>query len=321
MVALNKTWVDSINQTFSSNVDQAIQYREAFYALKSLFLAAGWTVVLSSNSVVANSSDNLASAANCVFGTNGSQPLAYVVLRAPAGYGNPFGVDLRVQLVANNSNADTTPQTIDIYAAWGTYSLAGTPLQNRATTAAPEQSRTAVSLIPWATATTGYFSTWRTTNGDVLICLKDSATSNFSTAIWINAEASAIGHCTAFLYASSNSTACLAGNLAAVANFRMWQEDGANGTNSLGMSANLWGMASWTNGLEGASGVLIGGEIDILANAGAGNGRFLGRLSDVRAVATAAAFNARDSLDTDTQILRCAGDILLPVTAASGSFT
>lgn len=322
MVALNKTWVDTINQPYSSNVDQAVQYRETFYALKALFLAAGWTLELSGNGTTASSSDNLPNAAACVYGTHGTQPLAYFVVRAPAGYGNPVGADLRIQVVANNSNADTTPQTVDFYAAWGTYSLSGTPLTNRATTAAAEQSRTAISIIPWATATTGYLCTWRTTAGDVLIAVKDSATSNFSSVFWVNAETSAIGHCAAFIYAVGNLTSCLSsGSLTLVTNFRQWLDDALNGSNALGMAANMWGATSWTLGLEGTSGVLVGGEIDILANAAAGNGRFLGRLSDVRAVPTAAAFNAIDSLDTDPQILRCAGDILLPVTAASGSFT
>ena len=326
MTTMVKTWTDTINQTYSSNVDQAVQYRESLYALLQLFLAAGWTLELSCNSVTANSSNNLTTAANFVYGTNGSQPLAYFVVRAPSGYGNPFnnttGGQLRICVVANNSNADTTPQTIDVYAGWGAYTLNGTPLSNRPTGPAGELSRTGVNFIPWATATTAYFSTWRTSAGDILIALKDSATSNFSTALWINAESSALSTCTASLYFANSAGAAFGSTvLGAASGWRAWVADGS-GTASAALAAptNAWAATSWTNGYEGAIGYLIGFDIDVFNNQATTQGRYLGRISDIRGCPTAVAFNDRDSTDTDAQILRCAGDILVPVTRTSGSF-
>jgi hypothetical protein len=326
MTTMVKTWTDNINQTYSSNVDQAVQYRESLYALLQLFLAAGWTLELSCNSVTANSSNNLTTAANFVYGTNGSQVLAYFVVRAPSGYGSPFNNvtagQLRICVVANNSNADTTPQTIDVYAGWGAYTLNGTPLSNRPTGPTGELSRTAVNFIPWATATTAYFSTWRTSAGDVMIALKDSATANFSTVLWINAESSALSTCTACLYFANSAAAAFASNiLGGAANWRGWIADGsATASVSLTLQCNGWSATNWTLGYEGAIGYLIGFDIDLFNNGATSTARYFGRISDIRGCPTAVAFNDRDSTDTDTQILRCAGDVLMPVTRASGSF-
>lgn len=319
MTTLNKTWVDSINQTYSSAVDQAVQYRESFFGLKQLVVAAGAVIEASSNGSVADASDNLASAADCIYGTAGSQPLAYFVARFPTGYGNPNGAQFRLLVVANNANSDTTPQTIDIYAAYGTYSLAGTPTQNRPTTAASEVSRTGITLIPWTAATTGYFSTWRTSDGDIIFAVKDSSTDLFDVAILVNAESSGIGSNTAMVYAVSGSTSLTSG-LANGSNWRAFNDSGTAIVTGFAVQNSMWGAASWTNGHEGALGYLVATEIDLMTSSAGASGRYFGRWSDVRGNPPGIAFNQRDSTDTDTQILRCAGYVMLPVTRASGAF-
>ena len=319
MAGFDLTWVDVINGAFSSSVDQAVQYREAFYTVFRVLVDAGWTVEFTSNGTVANSSNNIASAADCVFGTNGSQSLAYAVLRAPTGFGNPSGAQFRLVLVANNSNADTTPQTFDIYGSFGTYSLHGTPLSNRPVAAAAEQSRTGVNLIPWSSAQTGYISTWRNDQGAVWVGVKDGAGDEFDSGFAVVAEDTALGSNNAAFYAVSTLPFGSAA-LGTASNWRFFTDTAAAGSTTLGMESTVWAWGSWDSGANGATNEPVLRPIDLGAQATGANGRFLGTITDILACPPGCAFNADDSTDFDAQIYRCAGDIWMPVTAASGSF-
>lgn len=111
MVAPIRTWTISLNNSFSDQDDQAVQFRESCFAFKQLLIAAGWTVARSSNGATADATDNWATAADVTFGSLGNG--SWVVLRSPVGWIQD-SEQIELLFYINETNGGNTPQTAPI---------------------------------------------------------------------------------------------------------------------------------------------------------------------------------------------------------------
>lgn len=84
MPTLTRTWTNVQNQVPSDQTTQQKQGSHVLLALKTAFLAAGWTVTRSSNSVTADTSDNWSTSADVVYASSGAH--SWVCLQSPANY-------------------------------------------------------------------------------------------------------------------------------------------------------------------------------------------------------------------------------------------
>lgn len=338
MVALSKNWTTlAINQAFSSAVDQAVQYREAFYWFVEAHRLAGWTVVASSNGVVANAADNIASPADVVYG-NAAQARSWAVLQPPAAFwgyaGAPeFGF---LMVSAFNVNTDTTPQEIE--ARWvsdGTwdgaaYVVTANPTANTATypglTNTQFGSGFRTTFVPWAAPVAGYAAWWASDEGDVMFGIK--AAGEIGWRCWYMARTYTDGepqlgdglHRPTF-YGVSGVTAGGGANGTNLATTPSWIGRSSDNI-SLGAIAarsHSWNLTSWTDGADQVRG-MPATDILLFNNSSFGAARFFGRIVDIYGCAALAAQNEVQDGDADPIRLVCCrgsatGGLWLPVNA------
>lgn len=183
MVTPARTWFDDTNNLMSpaARFDQGAQYRETFLALVNIFIAAGYTPVLSTNSVNAPSAGNqILTTADVVWG-NAAQVRSWIVFQSTAAAGG--GSSFYVQLGAENTNTDVTPQDIRLRMATAAYT-------GGSTTAFPtggtgDQSvQTGTGLLTWnTTPIQGQWSAFWTSEGDIWFLTKPLGVAFFTTAI------------------------------------------------------------------------------------------------------------------------------------------
>jgi hypothetical protein len=166
MATLDKPGGNSINNVFTSAVDQRIQYREAFFNWFDTFLSANWTIVFTCDGTTASSANNLPNAAAVVIGEDGTEPISYFVMRSPDDWLGD-GLHLQVLVATNELTAETEPQAIILQATIGEFALVGTPTENIPTTPMPFLDYLGRQMIPWAGATDGNWASWWTDDGDV----------------------------------------------------------------------------------------------------------------------------------------------------------
>ncbi|MEL6188239.1 MAG: hypothetical protein AAFU79_26740, partial [Myxococcota bacterium] len=85
MVTTVDTWTTDTSRALP-NTTQPDQYQASGFQLLQDFLAAGWSVILSGNGTNAGTGNNIGSAADFVFGSDGSQPIAYFVVQCPTAF-------------------------------------------------------------------------------------------------------------------------------------------------------------------------------------------------------------------------------------------
>lgn len=312
----SRTWTISINQTFSSTVDQQIQFREACYALKALMVAAGWTVTLSSDGTTAGAADYWTSAAALEINTTGSG--AWCVLTSPGGWSSSTA---SILLYINNASADTTPQGFVVRGTNGSYTGGSVSALPTASTA-----ETAISSAPQAlghtTAVDARYATWRSSRGDVALMVKTAGAATVTNYIaltsnvdgnggglganrWWVTQVSGTSDAMSSSFMGSYSTSLSSGGAASVTTV---------------ITGGLpWSMASWTSGLD-YSGETIMGVMEIGQNS-ATTGRQLGQWIDMYSVPTALAFGVLDDSESaQTQRRVVVGDVAVYVPTASLPF-
>lgn len=304
MVTLVKTWATDINNAFSSAVNQQTQYREAVYNLHEWIQGmTGATREWSCDSVTASSADNITSTSDIVYGVDGTNILSYFVYN--------LGNDQRILVVCNETAADTTPQTIDIYFCSTSYALHGTPLSNRPVPAdaARECAVISIDIIPWASPVAGYWNAWRSSSGDLVFCVKEAST--LPAVGFIIASGTSPGnsayHKTVFGYSGTDA-------IAEVDNPAYWRSHTAPGV-AMSNAAHALSVASlitgWATGLDSASRVLYFGWV-LAGITGSPENRCNGIWEDVYARPINTVLNERDSSDTDAWILQALPPLALP---------
>lgn len=319
MVATTKTWSDTVNNGFSSAVDQRIEYREAFYALKTQFLAANWVLEWSCNSLVASAADNLPNAAAVVWGlANGTQPISYFVMRAPSStWGNCISDGpVRALVITDATTASVVPQNIAVYLSRSSYSLSGTPLTVRPVAALDETTTQSQPILSWGAAIAGSWSCWTTSDGDIYFFTKRNVDAFYSSAFMLVSPATADGTGGALnLYFFFQG---------AIGNRLTWNLIGGVGANSRGFwvsgaalsaATSLWSPAIaaslWT------AGVLTSGEMLTTSvwayGTTATNRRIHGRLVDVAGTSDTLPLSSTVTGDSDaTRLASLGGGLCLP---------
>lgn len=314
----NRTWTININQTFSSTVDQQIQFREACYALKVLMVAAGWTVTLSSDGTTAGAADNWTSAAALEVNTTGSG--AWCVLTSPGGWSSSTA---SILLYINNASADTTPQGFVVRGTNGSYTGGSVSALPTASTA-----ETAVSAAPQAlghtTAVDARYATWRSSRGDVALMVKTAGASTVTNYIAVTSNADGNGGGQGsnrwwVTQTSGTSDAMSSSFMTSSSYTSSLTSGGAAAATTIVTGGLPWAMTSWTSGLDYA-GETIFGVMEVGQNSGT-TGRQLGQVIDMYSVPTALAFGVLDDSESaQTQRRVVVGDVAVYAPTASLPF-
>jgi hypothetical protein len=174
---LSKIWTSIPPIFFSDEESIAVQYTEASFQWKVLMVAAGHTVVLSTDGTnPPDATDQWTSAAVLTWGDT-ADPRAWIVLRSPT---NSPGTNQPVYtlLGLNAPAADTTPTII-------TLRMSTLPFTGGSETAYPtapnEQTHPMTTWISWSTPRRSLCMGWRTADGDVLYGLKPAGVPFFTS--------------------------------------------------------------------------------------------------------------------------------------------
>lgn len=323
MTTTVKTWGSSIANPFSSAVDQAIQYREAVFGLHTALLAAGWTVERSCDSVSVSASNTWLSAANCVFGTETSQAHAWNCYLSPLGKGRPGAGRYRLMLNCNNSNADATPNNLELYMCYGAYT--GGSTTTRASAGSTETAVITWAMLNFTGAITGRFCYWYTSDGDVYFGIKHDGTSFFRSFFMIHDDlTNSRGNFVMSMWALGNATNADVFTTTlyqAITNRRNFNADGTGAAASqerVTPRSSIWDIALWTNGLETSTNSIPRREADLFNNV-TSPCRDLGLTVDAWSVPLTTPFNTIEDGDADPIRLRCISMIMLPTVASQGA--
>lgn len=185
----NRTWTVGPNLKFTDQTDQVIQFQELLFALKSILVAAGWTVTLSSDTVTAGSGDRWIDAQDIVLGAAGAG--SWIVFRSPSAWASNQ-IDLLLYVNDTGSNPQNAPMRIaiedtDPYTGGSTVALP--------TTLGAETSvmGSASDMLPWSTVTDGRYATLYTSRGDVMVLVKVTGKPFFSQCHFIQSTTDADG--------------------------------------------------------------------------------------------------------------------------------
>lgn len=312
----SRTWTININQTFSSTVDQQIQFREACYALKVLMVAAGWTVTLSSDGTTASAADNWTSAAALEINTTGSG--AWCVLTSPGGWSSSTA---SILLYINNASADTTPQGFVVRGTNGSYTGGSVSALPTASTA-----ETAISSSPQAlghtSAVDARYATWRSSRGDIALMVKTAGAATVTNyiALTSNADGNGGGLGSNRWWVTQVSGTSDAMSSSFMGSFSTSLSSGGAASVTTVITGGLpWSMSAWTSGLD-YSGETIMGVMEIGQNS-ATTGRQLGQWIDMYSVPTALAFGVLDDSESaQTQRRVVVGDVAVYAPTASLPF-
>jgi hypothetical protein len=313
----SRTWTININQTFSTTVDQQVQFREACYALKVLMVAAGWTVSRSSDGSTAGSSDYWTSAAALEINTSGSG--AWVVLTSPVGWASATA---SVILYINNASADTTPQGMAIRGTTGTYSSGSVSALPTASATETNVSSTP-NILGHTTVVDARYSTWRSSRGDIMMMIKTAGVSTVTSFVAITSNADGNGGGRGdnrwWITQTSNTSDALGSTFFATSYTSSLQSGGGAVVSTASYTGLAWQMTSWSSGLDYSGGTVFG-VMEVSSN-GVSNGRQLGQWIDMYAVPTTLAFGTLDDAETaQTQRRVVVGDVALYAPTASLPF-
>jgi len=142
------------NVAFTSAVNQQTQYQQVGFALHTWMLAMGATVTLSSNGTTAGAGNNITLSTHI---TRVGQIAANRRTWAVYSFGHSTGTTyILVNWTA--TNADTTPQTINVYRSEAAYAGGSNTTIPTTDPAYEMLLATGAEIIPWATAQAGYIS-------------------------------------------------------------------------------------------------------------------------------------------------------------------
>ncbi len=305
----SRTWTIDPNNIFTDQNDQLKQFQEACFALKQVFVAAGWTVRSSSNGTTADTSDNWATSADVVTGLAGSG--SWIVFRSPVGW-IPSSEQIDLIFYVNDNAAPFQQAPIRIcpsgYNTDGTTAALPTPIGSETTVLTSPN----FNIIPWTVKTSGRWNSWYTSKGDVMFGVKQAGRRFFQHFMFLSGNVDGDGGgkgAQRWVYgARTSSTTDALVNPYSGINWRSSRIDKTAVNSQLILTSDGQSVTSWLDGFD------YKGETKILEAhhfiTQAANGRHLGELmgGDVgiaisNAAATATPFGTLDDPE-DTQTLR-----------------
>ena len=188
MPTLTRTWTTDQNNAPSDQTSTGAQVKEILLTFKNALKTAGWTVMQSSNSSTADTSDNWSATSDIV---NGTSAHSWIVLRSPANYpssGNYiyFGIDY---YNSNAAQVDWCTAT----ANWGNLSTSIGPAHSSATHANGDNVHTSSDdtyVVPSSVTDIKYHICTNTT-GDFILYTSVDSTGQCHFASFINKLSSA----------------------------------------------------------------------------------------------------------------------------------
>jgi len=232
MPTLTRTWTNVQNQVPADQTTQEKQGAYILLALKTAFLAAGWTVTRSSNGVTADTSDNWSTYTDVAWASSGVH--SWICLQSPANYastGNRLYVALD-WLASQKYQCDFYVSNADW--ATGTTSLIGANSGNTNTWSNGNFVPTSLSDVKY------HYST--NTIGDVIFYVSNDSNSYVGFGTVINKLGEVDGSDNYGVYEYINTGANAFTSLAANYSF------GGNGTfGSTGYSKGHWIDGTTTN--------------------------------------------------------------------------
>lgn len=308
MVALAKVWSDSLNNLFSSDTDQAVQYREAAYFWKEVYVDAGWTVTLSTNGTnVPDATDQWTSPGVLLYGS-GVQPRAWIVLRSPANWVVGAGLFNWIMIGLEHVNTDATPQTI-------AYRGSASEFSGGSQTAFPTPVITpwmfsAINMLAYPAPVRARWNAWWTADGDVYFGIKGDGVSCLSTFAF--ARSSGVLADTdggrgifravyGFLPTTQVTTNVLTWTtLTSSTNTRAHTQDGTAFTSGFPIAISVASsLSSWLAGAADV-GQVPDAPVELASNSATiGLNRYFGQFVDVRGAPANAPFNELIDGDTD----------------------
>jgi len=328
MVTTSKTWSFSLNNNLSSSIDMEDQYREAFFALKSWFVSASWTVTMSaglvggvSGTFTASTGDNIVTKNDIVWGTLATQTGSYFVLTPPANW-LPSGSSrepFELLFAATAANGSIVPRTITVISLSGNFKLNGTNPNARTPVAASGVLITcsnAQNFLAGATATAQKWHGWKTSDGDVLFGLSDGIEMDY--AIWITSfnkrSSPGEGIYRFALYTPPGGSALDGSNLKTTSYWSGYTNDGRSAATGY-PNCVAWSAVGWTGGRTGNSNSVIKAPADFVDNGA--NGRYIGRFLDISGSGTAVSSNNLVDGDDDPIRSVTVGSLWLPAPTGS----
>lgn len=314
MVATNKTWTSTLNVSLGSDTDQGVQYATFMLAWVAQLIAAGWTVVRSSNGVTVANSNLWAVLADIVWG-GAAQARSWIVLQAPVGWGAPStGLRFHIFIDCRNTAPDTTPQ--EYFAGLSTLAYTGgTTSAAPTTTGAVQNTLGSARCLDHATPSAARVSFWRTADGDVLWFTKLTSDTAFRSTYWLVDP----------IFARGANRAMRAhfwggitfGNIGTSSYCGGFSIDGL-ATAGLTLSSDVSFTSNWTSGQDAAGQEAFLGVRAVGNNAGLA-ARYLDILPDIWGFAIGAPWSYSDTGDTDPVRLRGLGsnNFALPVPAGA----
>lgn len=249
MATLPFTVTKDVNNAFTSAVDGGVWYREGVFNLIAGLIAAGGVHVCSSDGVNTSSVANqITTTADIVWGTNGSQNLSYIVLQFGTGVGAQY-----ILISCENSNADTTPNSLAIRVSSDTYTLAGTPLQNRPTTTGNETTvLTVTNFIPATLGAANWGWIAASTENRMVFWIKRDANADVVTWVIIHRRgvtpSDTSGDAQPYGLVIGAGTTFTVAQLQSTSNWRGHDANGAALSSWTGPQCNAWVWSSWPSG-------------------------------------------------------------------------
>lgn len=283
MVEPVRTWTISFDNPFSNQLDQQVQYRESCFNIKDTYVNGGWTVIASSNGVVANLNDNWNSSADIVFASAGAR--SWIVMRSPVGW-LPGTDQVELCMECNNSSPDATPQQMQSFFAANPFFDVTTPVTTARPTSGNETAANSSGddVIPWTGVLTGRWTSWYSSRGDVVFGVKPQGVLQWRHFQVLTANTDVNGGGTGsyrfgFFSRSSSSTGVLtASDINNGNNWRGIAPDSVSTDSPQGESTVYGGAAVWASGLD-VGGVTVSSPIDLYSNSPS-RGRSLGTVVD-----------------------------------------
>lgn len=299
-----RTYTISIDNAWSSSSDQAVQFQETAYQIKTTAVAAGWTVTRSSDGTTAGAADYWTSASALEVNTSGNG--AWVVMSSPASWASST-VYLLFYINASGSNPQAAPIRMST-AAYTGGSTSALP-----TTAGTETTASSTpNILGHTSAATGYYYTWRTSRGDFAVATRLGSLSGFNSwlAVYSNTDASGAGrgNLRAWVHQFASTSNVFVTTTFSISYLKSVTPSGSAAA-SLASTCPAWTATAWGSGLD-VAGETVYSPIWLVDNTSAG--RFLGQWVDVYGNPTALAVGTLDD-DESAQTYRrvCVGAVSL----------
>jgi hypothetical protein len=306
---ISRSWSSSVNNTVLG-ATQIDKYKDAFLKLHVAIKAAGHTVSFSSNGVTADANDNIASASDVVFGTEGSQAHSYVVYQLKPGFnGNSTGYLL---IDCDEPNTETSPQNLDFYSSISPYSLDGTPLVNRPVTAGSEETILTRNLIGSTANDPHTIHYGFSTIGDLWFCCSRDGTGDADFGFLMCSLTGGEGVNQFVIYAAS--TNAFKATSFASSSIMVFYVDNAVASSPL-MTSLAFDFTNWSAGRT-TSGKPVSYPIALASNSST-QARPVGGVVDIRAAAPDNISNeVFDDEDSDALRLVSISDLWVPMQSA-----